>query len=146
MKILGNQEVAGVVRVGRRVIEGFKTQSLTEDLQLTKTSEKFWKVATTLPSVNLKLPDATTISRGFEFLIISTTEGITVTDASETPIQVLDPGTIYYFYLITDGTLGGEWVVNVDTSYDISVDVPDTPTKGVRSYFKILREYDGNVH
>lgn len=146
MKILGNQEIVGILSVGRRVNEGFKSTTLTADIELTKTSEKFWRVSTGLDSASITLPDATTLPNGFEILFLSSSNGIMVKDKSGADIQLLDPGTIYYFYLISNSTVAGEWSINVDTSFDISVGRSDVPSKGIRLYFKTLYEYDGNVH
>lgn len=146
MKILGNQEIAGVVTVGRRVNEGFKSVTLTSDIEMNKPSEKFWKVATTLTNAKIKLPNATSLTNGYEIIFIATTTGVEIVDNSGNSLQVLDPGTIYYFYLTSNTSIGGEWAINVDTSYDITVGVPDSPNKGVRAYFKVFYEYEGNIH
>ena len=43
MKIQGNQTVKGIISVGRRVIEGFKSVLIDGNYNLVKTSEKFFR-------------------------------------------------------------------------------------------------------
>ena len=58
MKIQGNQYVQGIVEVGRRVIEGFKSVFVDGNLDLLSTSEKYIRLTATEKST-VTLPDAT---------------------------------------------------------------------------------------
>lgn len=142
MKILGDQQVQGIVKVSRRVVEGLKAQLVSGDFRLSKRSEKFFRFVAT-ESANVFLPDATTLTSGFEFVLYTSSDNIHLLDGSGSEIQELVPGIVYYCYLMGNATVSGEWVVSSDTSYDITLGDEDDPSRGVRSYFKIYKEYTG---
>lgn len=142
MKILGDQQVDGVVKVGKRVIEGLKAQLVDGEYRLTKRSEKFFRFVAT-DKASVYLPDATTLTNGFEFVFYTTSNDITLKDFTGKVLQEFVPGIIYYCYLMGNTTQSGEWISSNDTSYDITIGEEDVPERGVRSYFKIASEYDG---
>lgn len=144
MKIQGNQTVKGIVSVGRRVIEGFKSVLVDGNYNLVKTSEKFFRF-TSQNAGTVTLPDATNMSGGFEFVFYTTSENISLLNYAGNLVQEFNPGSVYYCYLMAGGTAGGEWVISVDTSYDISFGEQDYPEKGTRLYFKTIKEYTGNL-
>lgn len=144
MKILGDQQVQGIVTVSRRVVEGLKAQLVSGTYTLTARSEKFHRLTATA-AASVLLPDATTLSSGYEFVFYTTSTGITLKDSTGTSLQLLEPGTMYYVYLMGNSTAAGEWVVTMDTSYDIALGSADTPATGVRAYFKTVSEYTGTL-
>lgn len=144
MKIQGNQYVQGIVEVGRRVIEGFKSVFVDGNLDLLSTSEKYIRLTAT-EKATVTLPDATNIRGGFEFVFFTTTDFFTINNFDGVEVKHLEPGVIYYCYLMSSGTSAGEWVISVDTSYDIATGNSDTPDVGVRAYFKIEQEYTGSL-
>lgn len=142
MKILGDQQIQGILYAGRRVVEGLKAQLVDTNYNLTSRSEKFFRFVAS-SNCTVTLPDATTLSNGFEFVFYTTSDGITLNDFSGSKIQYFEPGVLYYCYLMDNSTQKGDWVVSMDTSYDIAVGEDDSPSKGVRAYFKIVSEYTG---
>ena len=144
MKILGDQQVQGIVNVSRRVVEGLKAQLVSGTYSLTARSEKYQRLTATAAS-SVLLPDASTLTNGYEFVLYTTSTGITLKDNTGTALQLLEPGVVYYVYLMGNSTPAGEWVITMDTSYDIAVGASDTPATGVRAYFKTVSEYTGNI-
>ena len=145
MIIKGNQIVEGSISVGKRITEGFTEILLTEDYNIPNISEKFIRFTTELSQVSVTLPDATTLPNGSEFIIFTTSNGITLKNNSGSMLQTLNDGSLYYIYLVSNSTTAGQWVVSVDTSYDIAVGSNEIPNRGVRSYFKIKSTYTGNL-
>lgn len=146
MLIKGNQTVQGSLFVGKRVNEGFIEVLLdSSTYEIPTVSEKFIRFTTSLSQVSVALPDATTLPNGSEFVIYTTSEGISLTDNRGATLQALNPGSVYYIYLTSNSSLAGQWVISVDTSYDIAVGSSATPDRGVRSYFKIKSTYTGNL-
>ena len=144
MKIYGDQQVQGIVNVSRRVIEGFKAQLVSGTYNLTARDEKFFRF-TASAAASVKLPDATTLSSGYEYVFYTTSSKITLKDNAGTSLQLFEPGTVYYVYLMGNSTAAGEWVVSKDTSFDIALGSADTPSSGVRAYFKTVSEYTGSL-
>lgn len=144
MKIYGDQQVQGIVNVSRRVVEGLKAQLVSGTYTLTARSEKFHRF-TASAAATVKLPDATTLSSGYEFVFYTTSSNITLKDSANTALQLFEPGTMYYVYLMGNSTAAGEWVITKDTSYDISLGSADTPSAGIRAYFKTVSEYTGSL-
>ena len=146
MLIKGNQTVQGSISVGKRLNEGFIEILLSSSsYEIPNIVEKFIRFTTSLSQVSVSFPDATSLPNGSEYIIYTSSEGISLTDYNGTTVQALNPGTIYYIYLASNSTTAGQWIVSMDTSYDIAVGSSDTPNKGVRSYFKVIREYNGNI-
>lgn len=144
MKIYGDQQVQGIVNVARRVIEGFKAQLVSGTYNLTARDEKFFRF-TASAAANVVLPNATTLASGYEYVFYTTSSNITLKNNSGTALQVLEPGVVYYVYLMGNSTAAGEWVITMDTSYDTALGSADTPSAGVRSYFKTVSEYTGSL-
>ena len=138
MLIKGNQIVEGSITVGKRLNEGFTEILLnSSSFSIPNVIEKFIRFTTNLSSTSVLLPDATSIPVGSEYIIYTTSEGITIADNTGDPLQLLNSGSVYYIYLASNSSVAGQWVISTDTSFDISVGSTDTPNKGVRSYFKI---------
>ena len=144
MKILGDQQVQGIVTVSRRVVEGLKAQLVSGNYNLTARSEKFHRFAASA-AATVTLPDATTLSSGYEFVFYTTSSNITLNNYSGTALQSFEPGTMYYVYLMGNDTAAGEWVITRDTSYDIAVGSENNPAAGVRAYFKTVSIYTGTL-
>lgn len=144
MKIYGDQQVQGIVNVSRRVVEGLKAQLVSGTYSLTSRSEKFHRFTASSAAI-VKLPDATTLTSGYEFIFYTTSSDITLQDTTGSTVQIFEPGTMYYVYLMGNSTAAGEWVVTVDTSYDVALGSTDIPAKGVRAYFKTVSEYTGTL-
>lgn len=148
MIIKGDQSIQGILTVDRRVVEGLRAVNLdniNSNLALTSRSEKYHRLVATLPAT-VTLPDATTLSNGYEFIFYTTSDNITLHDNSGTYLQAILPGSMYYVYLMGNSTAAGEWVITRDTSYDIAVGLTENPVSGIRAYFKIIEEYTGSVY
>ena len=144
MKIQGNQYIQGLLKVNRRVIEGYKSVLVDTNYNLQPTSEKFFRFTSTSPCT-VTLPDAQQLTSGFEFLFYTTSQGVVLNDFTGNKVTNLESGMLYYVYLMSGDEQAGEWVVSVDTSYDISVGVSSNPERGVRLYFMIDSEYNGSL-
>lgn len=144
MKILGDQIVQGIIKVSKRIVEGLRSQLVTGNYNLTSRSEKFYRFTAT-SAATVTLPDATTLSSGYEYIFYTTSTDITLQDYTGTAIQLFEPGTVYYVYLMNNATSDGEWVVSMDTSYDVAVGTTNVPAAGVRAYYQVLSTYTGTV-
>lgn len=144
MKIYGDQQVQGIVNVSRRVVEGLKAQLVSGTYSLTARSEKFHRF-TASAAASVALPNATTLTSGYEFIFYTTSSNITLKNYSGTALQLFEPGVMYFVYLMGNSTADGEWVITMDTSYDIALGSADTPSAGVRAYFKTVSEYNGSL-
>lgn len=144
MKIYGDQQVQGIATISKRVIEGFKSQLVSGTYNLTPRDEKFFRF-TASSAATVKLPDATTLPSGYEYVLYTTSSNITLKDSTNTTVQLFEPGTVYYVYLMGNSTAAGEWVISKDTSFDVALGSADTPASGVRAYFKTVSEYTGSL-
>lgn len=76
------------------------------------TLAKITELNVTLPALTLKLPDATQVSTGEDFLLRNTgANDITIADANGVTITILAPGIAKYFYLTDNTTVAGVFAV-----------------------------------
>jgi len=69
----------------------------------------------------LKLPDATTLTKGVVFFIDNDSTGnVTVVDSASTNIGTIIPGSIDYWILLDNATIAGTWIAYslIPASYD----------------------------
>jgi len=115
-EVKGDLNVKRTLDADRRVNEGLKqTDDLDAALDLGIHCEKWQRIETDdLGAQNVDLPDATTISEGWQVVIenFGGTDALNVRDGADGALKTIATGKAYLFTCLDNGAAAGTWHVN----------------------------------